>query len=411
MYSSDNQVEHKMQGDSLQECRDKLFQLYGKDYKITSNRVVTKSGFFGLFSKPVVEVTYAVIDYSSTPVVKSTPVKSFEASRNEILEKSSVNPYNLLKKIEDSLDAKIASITDTMGEQIKEMQKQNNFSDKHPTILKIEELLADNEFSLSFINKISQRIRQEFPLEMLDDFKAVEKAVIDWIGKDIKIYRPKVVKLPHVIILVGPTGVGKTTTVAKLAANYILEAKKKGLPKPEIRMITIDRTRVGAEEQLNKYGEIMNIKVDKAESVDDVMTIFNNFKDSLDYLIIDTSGYSPNDYENIAKMRAMLDVPGLHPDVYLTVMASVKARDLITIIKNYETFNFNSVIVTKCDETTAYGNVLSVLIEQQKSISFITDGQQVPRHIEKASVTGFLTKLNDFNIDRTHIEDTFPEDK
>jgi flagellar biosynthesis protein FlhF len=85
--------------------------------------------------------------------------------------------------------------------------------------------------------------------------------------------------------------------------------------------------------------------------------------------------------------------------------------DLVSIIQNYEQFAPSSVIVTKWDETRAYGNVLSVLSEKGKAISYITDGQKVPKEIERATVSRFLLNLNDFNIDRMHIEDAFPEEK
>ena len=211
-------------------------------------------------------------------------------------------------------------------------------------------------------------------------------------------------------MIVGPTGVGKTTTIAKMAANLILTAKRAGKPLPEIRMVTLDHTRVGAEEQLRRYGEMMNVEVDKAETPDDVKKIFEMYRKSLDALIIDTSGYSPNDYENIAKLRLLLNVDGLHPDVYLAFMAGTKARDLMTILNNYETFDYNSVIITKCDESSTYGNVISVLAEKNKKISYITDGQQAAKNFEKASVVKFLTRLNDFTIDRVHIDDMFPEE-
>ena len=109
-------------------------------------------------------------------------------------------------------------------------------------------------------------------------------------------------------------------------------------------------------------------------------------------------------------MRALLDVPGLRPDVYLTFSAEKKARDLEKIILNYESFNFDSVIITKCDETTCYGNVLSVLAEKNKSIAYITDGQKVPRDIKRATVVNFLKNLEGFDINRFHIDERFPED-
>ena len=287
----------------------------------------------------------------------------------------------------------------------------SSVTEKHPSIQKIEELLQKNEFSFSYINSISNRLRAELAIEELDDFDAVERTVVDWIGNSIKIYPQTPVKLPHVIVLVGPTGVGKTTTIAKLAGMLILDAKEKKQPKPFIRMITIDHTRVAAEAQLKTFGDLMQIDVDKAESSSDVKKIFDTYKENLDVLFIDTPGYSPNDSENIGKMKAILDIPGLHPEIYLTVTASVKAMDLVSIIQNYEQFAPSSVIVTKWDETRAYGNVLSVLSEKGKAISYITDGQKVPKEIERATVSRFLLNLNDFNIDRMHIEDAFPEEK
>jgi flagellar biosynthesis protein FlhF len=246
-------------------------------------------------------------------------------------------------------------------------------------------------------------------VDELDNFDAVQRTVVDWIGKSISIYPETIHKAPHVIILVGPTGVGKTTTIAKLAGTLLKNASQKKQPKPSIRMITIDHTRVGAEEQLRRFGVLMDVAVDKAESAADVKQIFDTYKDSLDVLFIDTPGYSPNDFENIGKMCGILGIPGMNKDVYLTITASVKARDLVSIIQVYEQFNYDSVIITKCDETSAFGNVLSVLSEKHKPIAYITDGQQVPKKIERASVVRFLTNLNDFKIDRNHIEEVFSE--
>jgi flagellar biosynthesis protein FlhF len=283
-------------------------------------------------------------------------------------------------------------------------------NDVHPTIAKIESLLEENEFTHNFISGISGRIRTEFALEELENFKLVEKRVVDWIGQSISIAPVITHKLPHVIVLVGPTGVGKTTTLSKLAANLILTARKAGQTEPVVRLITTDRTRVGAEDQLKRWGAMMEVPVDKAESSEDLKQLYDTHKDSTDYILVDTSGYSPNDYENIGKMRSLLDLPNVPMDTYLTISADKKASDNLKIIQNYEVFNFGSVIITKCDETTTYGNVLSVLHEKHKSISYITDGQKVPRNIRRASVVEFLKNLSGFTIDRIHIEDTFPEE-
>ncbi|MBQ0051580.1 MAG: AAA family ATPase [Treponema sp.] len=395
--------EKKLVGRDLSDCKAQLFNQFGQNYRITGQRQIFKAGFLGFGQKEMYEVKYIV---NSKPVA---PVESFQKSRDEFIQKTGASVTNTLQLA--NIDKRIEELTKNLDQKLKEIADNTSASDKPLSIQKIEELLQDNEFTFKYINQISTRLRAELTLEELDDFDLVQKTVVDWIGESIKIAPNIPHKYPHVIILVGPTGVGKTTTIAKLAGTMIKEAQAKGEPKPRIRMITIDRTRVGAEDQLRRYGDIMNIDVDKAESADDVKEIFNNYKENLDVFFIDTPGYSPNDFENIGKMRQTLEVQGIHPDVYLTVTATAKAKDLVSIIQNYETFNFNSVIVTKWDETTAVGNVVSVLSEKGKSVSYITDGQQVPRKIERAKVVKFLTNLVDFKIDRLHIDDKFPEDK
>ena len=394
---------------TLRECREYLNDEFGNDYTLGEWHTVVKGGFLGFGQKEWIEATYYVHEKKSAQSASApvAPASAIERNRDDLLRTAGLNidSTRQIAQLDRKMDDQLRMLASKIDSLATVASAQAN--EKHPTIQKIEELLADNEFTLSYINGIANRIREQFSLDELDDFATVERTVIDWLGKDIAIAPQHYRKPPHVIVLVGPTGVGKTTTVAKMAANIILDAKNSGKPPARVRMITIDRTRVGAEEQLRRFGEIMNIDVDKAETTDDVKQIFETYKDSLDALIIDTSGYSPNDYENIGKMRALLNVKGLDADVYLTITASTKAKDLVSIIQNYEPFNFGSVIVTKCDETSAYGNVLSVLAEKHKAISYITDGQKVPRNIERASVISFLTRLDGFTVDRIHIEDLF----
>ncbi|MCR5724577.1 MAG: hypothetical protein K6G80_05775 [Treponema sp.] len=427
MYSDDGlQKKRTITARNLDECRRLLFNMYGKDASILDYHTRLKGGFLGFGQRQVIEATYVVSDKSErldslrgdfpgtergrlpSAYGSALPADSFQKNRDELLQKAGVNPVSAVQLVQ--MNKKIDSLTQLLEEKMEQISVATNADDAHPTIKRIEDLLAENEFTFSYISKITARIRNEFPLEKLDDFDAVQKAVVDWIGQSIHIAPVTHHRLPHVIVIVGPTGVGKTTTIAKMAACLILTAKNAGKTRPEIRLVTLDHTRVGAEEQLRRYGEMMNVPVDKAEYPDDVKKIFDAYKKSLDALIIDTSGYSPNDYENIAKLRALLDVDGLHPDVYLACMAGTKARDLTTILKNYAQFNYGSVIITKCDESSTYGNVISVLSDENKKISYITDGQQAAKNFERATVTRFLTRLNDFTIDRTHIDDVFPEE-
>ena len=394
---------------NLKECKDELWERYGEDYQILSKQQDFKGGFLGFGQKEVVTVSYTV--RSRGMPQRCLSKNSYSSYRNDDFQK---NQEEILKMTTGNIDSikQIAQVKQSVEELTNLINKKFEMSvsaapDKHPSIAKIEEMLDRNEFSFAYISEISKRMSQEFSLDQLDDFDFVEKTVVDWIGESISVHPEKRFRPPHVIILVGPTGVGKTTTIAKLAANLILDAKDKGRERPQLRFISIDKTRVGALEQLVNYGEIMNVPVDKAETLEDVKTIYNEYRNRVDAILIDTSGYSPNDAKNIGQMRSILDLEDLHADVYLALSATTKARDLVNIIQNYEPFNFNSVIVTKCDETRQYGNVISVLHEKRKSISYITDGQRVPKNIRRADVVNFLIGLNDFKIDRTHIDDKF----
>ncbi|MBE6350838.1 MAG: flagellar biosynthesis protein FlhF [Spirochaetaceae bacterium] len=393
----------KIEGKDLAECRDKLNRLYGLNYEIVDTGNDFKRSFFGFREKAVVVVYYVVRNQF---VVEEQEKKredesaQLERNRQELLLKN----QNIMMKSElEKLSEKIDSMTDIISSNV------HSGSETHQTIERIEELLAQNEFTYSYIRMICEKIRSTFSLEQLEDFDLVERYVVDWIGETIKISKEPIRRPPHVYIIVGPTGVGKTTTIAKISANKILDAKKnKNAIDPEFCIITTDTMRVGAEEQLNKFAQVLGKDVLKAETAEHIRTIYEEYKNHVDYMFIDTSGYSPNDSTHISEMKNVLSVD-MNADVYLAVCASTKVSDLQNIFRNYEPFAYESVIVTKFDETTQIGNIISVLWEKHKSVSFITDGQHVPRNIKKANKVDILKNLTGFNIDRNHIENKFGE--
>ena len=138
-------------------------------------------------------------------------------------------------------------------------------------------------------------------------------------------------------------------------------------------------------------------------------SVFESLKDSVDAIYIDTSGFSPNDATHIGAMKETLSIPGMNAEVYLAMTASTKASDLINIMQNYEPFGYSSVIITKCDESAHYGNLISVMHEKNKSVSYITDGQKAARNINRAGIVEALIRLEGFEIDRAHIDEKFGE--
>ncbi len=413
--SLESGIKQTIEGATLDECKRKLHQKYGDDFNIEDRSSYFKScGFLGLRQKEVQVVTYTVNHKKSYEGNYSSVNFSRERSRESEEEELEKNRQAILQNTQNIA---INSAINTMSAKLDEMSRQmstmsNNIttatSEIHPTILHIEELMEQNEFTMSYTRMIEDKIRQQFSLDQLDDVNLVERYVVDWIGETIQISETKHFRPPHVVIIIGPTGVGKTTTLAKLAASTILDAKSKNIPKPKLCIFTIDSMRVGALEQLEKLGDVMEQKVLKAETADDVREIYEEYKDHVDYIFVDTGGYSPNDATHIGMMKNVLDV-NMNPDVYLSVTASTKASDLQTIFRNYEPLGYESVIVTKWDESKQFGNIISVLWEKRKSISYITDGQIISRNLRKANVIDFLINLVGFNIDRVHIENKFGE--
>ncbi len=419
-YDRDENVK-KLRARTYEDAKNQLFDLYKYDYSITDKRQVLTGGFLGFGQKEEVEVSYIVkkrapaanLSYSA-PVVPQIPVQpyygvrdssdAFLKNRDELLKKNAETaalPIQQVKNLEKTME----KMRDEFGSRLKEIAESS--SKVHPSIERIETLLADNEFTVPYIKMITDKMKKTFPLEELNDFDLVERAVVDWIGESISISEDKAQRKPHVVIIVGPTGVGKTTTLVKMATQHYMEHLKGGA-QYNFCFITTDTMRVGAVEQLDRFSNIFNKSVMKAESADDVKKLYDDYHDKVDAIFIDTSGYSPNDAIHIAGMKNTLNIPGLNSDVYLALMASTKSRDLKKIMQNYEPFGYQSVIITKCDESDQYGNVISVLNEQHKSISYMTDGQNVAaKTLIKAGVVDFLIRLENFKIDRAHIEDKF----
>ena len=397
-----------IKGNTLSECKEALFREYGSGYQIINHKKDFEPyGLFKLRTKPVVIVEYTVTHRNSYQmenlISKNREEEEMEKSRIAIVQANNTALFT----------SQIKEVNKTIEDFKSEMKKQlqdvvNSTSEQHETIRKIEEVLQQNEFSFSYIKMIEEKIKSTFNLDQLEDYRLVERYVIDWIGESISIAPKKFFRPPHVMIIVGPTGVGKTTTLEKLASNTIIDARNNNKSRPELCIITIDIMKAGALEQLTRVGEILGEDVKKAESAEDVQKLYDEYKNNTDYIFIDTSGYSPNDSKHIAYMKNLLDVQ-MNPDVYLSISASTKTSDLINIIRNYEPFGYDSVIVTKADETKQFGNIISVLWEKHKSISYITDGQSIPGDIKKADVIDIIKRLNGFDVDRVHLEDKFGE--
>jgi flagellar biosynthesis protein FlhF len=369
------------------EALERIRVKYGDNARVLSHRSIRLGGVLGLFTKEGVEVTGYI---TKEPLRKPLDM---EEEKKKILAqvKGDSTLTRVLEEIR-GIKEKIDSVSVGQGDET------------HPTIRKIEDLLADNEFSHAFIRDMAERLKRECSLDELSDYAAVEARVVEWIGEAISIHHEPDEKALRVVILVGPTGVGKTTTIAKLAAMHGLGTN--GTKAKQVRMLTIDNYRIGAKKQIETYGEIMGIPVSCVETYEDLKKRILLYQDA-DLILIDTIGKSPKDYMKLAEMRELLDACGTKSEVYLTLSATTKISDIREILQQFEPFRYKAIVLTKLDETMKIGNVVSVLAERQKPIVYITDGQVVPQDIQAAQVVRLLMNLDGFSIRRGDIERRF----
>jgi flagellar biosynthesis protein FlhF len=184
----------------------------------------------------------------------------------------------------------------------------------------------------------------------------------------------------RVVALVGPTGVGKTTTIAKLAANYRLRENRR------VGLITVDTYRIAAVEQLRTYADIIDLPMEVVSTPREMRGAVDRMRD-FDLVLMDTAGRSPRDEVRIRELRAMLAEAGPH-EVHLVLSAAASARSLAAAAEKFAPAGVTAAIVTKLDEATGLGNLLTLARRSGLPFSYLTDGQNVPDDIAVAESRG-----------------------
>lgn len=177
------------------------------------------------------------------------------------------------------------------------------------------------------------------------------------------------------IALIGPTGVGKTTTIAKLAAHYALVEKKK------VGLLTVDTYRIAAVEQLKTYSQIIDIPVAVAYTPAEVLPAIAQFQ-GFDLLLIDTAGRSQKNIMQVGELKAMLEP--LQCETHLVLSAQIKESDMIEAAERFSAARVDHLLFSKLDETSSYGTLLNVADKTGIPLSYFTVGQKVPEDIETA---------------------------
>ena len=233
---------------------------------------------------------------------------------------------------------------------------------------------VDKDIAYKLLENLSFELGKDAEKISIERLKNIFKLKL---REKIKIYdENNNIKKPKLIAFIGPTGVGKTTTLAKIAARYSLINKKK------TALFTLDTYRVAASEQLKIYGKILKTPVIVLDNRKDFLNKISHFED-FDYILIDTAGRSHRDSFHIKRLKEVLKGS---IDIHLTISATTKTKDLDDIISRFSIIPFTSLLFTKLDESSTFGNIITKAIETGKPLSYFTTGQRVPEDIEKASV-------------------------
>ena len=374
----------------------------GPDAIVMNVKTIKPRGIFSIFKKSKVELTAAIddnivekkVDFSklANKETKSSDfVKGFaksndysEEAQNAIEEKIN-NIARLLEQQMTSAKEDVASKTvNTMSTQLlKDLEAEDKAETETTGVIKtidnkvvelIKAQLVDNEVLEKYADSIIQDFASESGNVPIDNILS-------------KVYQKIVLKLgeikpltgggnkPKIVFFVGNTGVGKTTTMAKLASKFMLDEKK------SIAMVSVDTYRIAAIEQIKTYANILNAPMEVVYTPDEMKNAVEKHK-NCDFIFVDTAGRSHRNDEQKKELEEIIaSVENYEREVYLVVSATVKYSDLKSISKTYDDMFPYKLIFTKLDETRGWGNILNLKLDTGKDLSYVTWGQNVPDDI------------------------------
>ncbi len=380
----------------------------GRDAVILSTRVVKKGGIFGLFSKKMLEVTAAILEPEPSPKEDTVKDVSRTLEFQKLLMKKAYEPKPVKPDTKQSDDRKnvtevkadnynggvssdikneVLEIKNTLKVVLEKLGGNTGYVYTLPPVLQhIHKRLIVNDVASNVAEEVIKCFVSEVPSVVDLPTEQAEEKFVDWISKKVKVsgpFRQKSGK-PKVVVFVGPTGVGKTTTIAKLAAIYSLYENK------NVVLVTADTYRVAAVEQLRTYARIIGIPIEVAFAPKDLSDAINRHSDA-DFIFIDTAGRSQRDNLRMSELKAYIEALD-DAECQLVIAANAKYRDILEVLDRFGIVPISGFIFTKLDETNSYGTILNLCWDFKKPVSYLTTGQDVPNDIEIAE-TKRLGKL------------------
>lgn len=363
----------------------------GKDAIVMNIKTISPKGVYKLFRKSVVEITAALDDtviYDKKEIgvdkkiSKSNPNIIYDEQEDSKDKPEVYQGFTNYSKNSSAIEEKLNSLQDLLEKQLLEKRIEEPIEEKTEEINQnmafiqlVYNQLLHNEVDEKYVNQIISEIEGKLKKDATLDniLSSVYQKIILKLGQphEIEIENNKT----KFVFFIGPTGVGKTTTIAKIASSMKLGKKAK------VALLTSDTYRIAAVEQLRTYANILGIPMQVIYSGDELKGIYEEYKE-YDLVLVDTAGRSHKNIEQRDDIEKILkSVDASVREVYLVLSATTKYNDLVKITENYSKITGYHLIFTKLDETISIGNIFNIRMLTNADLSYITWGQNVPDDI------------------------------
>ena len=372
----------------------------GKDAIIMNIKTTAPRGIYKLFRKTVVEVTAAIDDIPSYE--KAKPVKENRFAGNPNILYDELEEKNVFRSnvSETALEQKLDSLQQMLEQQMREKRQEEKKAETEAEAEQENELgknlacvqliynqLVDNEveeqYANQIISEIESSIKKECDMDQL--LSNIYQKIVLKLGqtKTLELHDDRT----KFVYFIGPTGVGKTTTIAKLASNLKMTRKAK------IALVTADTYRIAAVEQLRIYANILDVPLKVIYDEKEMAQIKDEYR-GYDVVLIDTAGRSHKSREQRDDIERLIEaIPEDDREIYLVLSATTKYKDLVRITEAYSKITDYRLIFTKLDETSSIGTIYNIRMLTGAPLSYATFGQNVPDDISNINPQSIAKKL------------------
>ncbi|MDD4802271.1 MAG: flagellar biosynthesis protein FlhF [Syntrophomonas sp.] len=347
----------------------------GRDAIILSSRQIKKGGLFGFFASTKYELTVAVDDNIK---IERDKLRTSEVRTRTVPAAAAVQEIkpNRVSEQESQLLNEMYMINNMLTDIKDKMYEVELIKGISEPVQKFYKTLINNNVDKEIALRMANQVERQLPAGKgnYDCLSDVCRHTLQGFLSDIAPIKLDKGETARIVVVVGPTGVGKTTTIAKLAANLtFLESRR-------VAFITLDTYRVSAAEQLKTFADIIDVPIKVVFSPADLKEAIADYSDR-DIIFIDTAGRSPYNQEHMEELHDFLEVAQADETI-LVLSVNTTTPDSLSIYHEFNRIGVDKLIFTKLDETNRYGQILNIISEIKKPVAYFTTGQNVPDDIE-----------------------------